>query len=201
MKKIMVLLLATSMLFASVAYSNGNGGSKGSVVTKDDYLGTWTGTLGPVSFSITLNTDGTLVEYQDDEGFTAGNWKVTNSDMTANISGVGPFNGRLENDKIDANYMNYKLVFTKVNTTAYVGTWTGTMGSAQISITLDANGTVYAEDSTQGETTGLWTVTNSYFTMWLDVGDEDLEEGFFGNLQNGNLVVNFYGQNISLTKK
>lgn len=37
--------------------------------------------------------------------------------------------------------------------------------------------------------------------MWIDVGDEDLEEGFFGNLQNGNLVVNFYGEDISLTKK
>ena len=214
MKKIMVLLLATSMLFASVAFSNstdsvnnggnsgtGNGsGGSGSVVTKDDFVGTWTGTLGPVSFSITLNTDGTLVEYQDDEGFTAGNWKVTNSDMTANISGVGPINGRLENDKIDANYMNYKLVFTKVNTTAYVGTWTGTMGSAQISITLDANGTVYAEDSTQGETTGLWTITNSGFIMWLNIGDEFPEEGVSGNLQSGKLVVNYMNNEISLTK-
>ncbi len=198
----MVLLLATSMIFASVAYSNGNGGSEGSVVTKNDFVGTWTGTLGPVSFSITLNTDGTLVEYQDDEGFTAGNWKVTNSDMTANISGVGTFNGRLENDKIDATYMNYKLVFTKVDTSAYVGTWTGTMGDdMSLSVTLNADGTVFAKNYSEEETTGLWTVTNSCFTMWLDVGDEDLEEGFFGNLQNGNLVVNFYGQNISLTKK
>ena len=198
----MVLLLATSMLFASVAYSNGNGGSKGSVVTKDDYLSTWTGTLGPVSFSITLNTDGTLVEYQDDEGFTAGNWKVTNSDMTANISGVGTFNGRLENDKIDATYMNYKLVFTKVDTSTYVGTWTGTMeGNVSLSVTLNADGTVSAYNSGEGETTGLWTVTNSGFIMWLDMDGNFPEEGVSGNLQDGNLVVNYAGQNISLTKE
>lgn len=209
MKKIMVLLLATSMIFASIGYSNGNGaggsgenGGSGSVVTKNDFVGTWTGTLGPVSFSITLNTDGTLVEYQDDEGFTAGNWKVTNSDMTANISGVGTFNGRLENDKIDATYMNYKLVFTKVDTSTYVGTWTGTMeGNVSLSVTLNADGTVSAYNSGEGETTGLWTVTNSGFIMWLDMDGNFPEEGVSGNLQNGNLVVNFYGEDISLTKK
>ena len=215
MKKNMVLLLATSMLFASVAFSNstdsvnnggnsgtGNGsGGSGSVVTKDDFVGTWTGTLGPVSFSITLNTDGTLVEYQDDEGFTTGNWKVTNSGMTANISGVGHFNGRLENGKIDANYMNYKLVFTKVNTSAYVGTWTGTMGSAQLSITLDADGTVFTNNSNIEDTTGFWTVTNSGFIMWLNIEDEYPEFGLDGKLQNGKLVVNFMDDEISLTKK
>lgn len=212
----MVLLLATSMLFAAVAFSNStdsvnNGGNSGtgngyggseSVVTKDDFVGTWTGTLGPVSFSITLNTDGTLVEYQDDEGFTAGNWKVTNSDMTANISGVGPFNGRLENDKIDANYMNYKLVFTKVNTTAYVGTWTGTMeGDVSLSVTLKADGTISVNNSSEGYTTGLWTVINSNVIMWLDIENECPEFGLDGNLQNCKLVVNFMDDEISLTKK
>jgi|GEM_PF-6489793 len=74
------------------------------------------------------------------------------------------------------------------------------MGSAQISITLDANGTVYAEDSTQGDATGFWTVTNSGFIMWLDIEDECPEFGLDGNLQSGKLVVNYMNNEISLTK-
>lgn len=120
MKKIMVLLLATTMLFASIGCSNGNGGSgenggSGSVVTKDDYLGTWTGIMEGIVVSITLNADGTVSAY----------------------------------------------------------------------------------NSGEGKTTGLWTVTFSYFTMCLN----GPEESFYGELQNGNLVVNYMGQYISLTKE
>ena len=83
----------------------------------------------------------------------------------------------------------------------FVGTWTGTMDDdVSLSVTLNADGTVYAEDSTQGETTGLWTITNSGFIMWLNIGDEFPEEGVSGNLQSGKLVVNYMNNEISLTK-
>ncbi len=196
MKKIMVLLLATTMLFASIGCSNGNGGSE-SVVTKDDYLGTWTGTWGSDPVSITLNTDGSCVAYCGGFAGKDSTWTFTNPGVTVTIPEVGSFSGRLDNGKL----VGQDISLTKVNTSAYVGTWTGTMGSDQVSITLDANGTVYAEDSTQGETTGLWTVTNSGFIMWLDMDGNFPEEGVSGNLQNGNLVVNYMGQNISLTKE
>lgn len=204
MKKIMVLLLATSMLFASVAYSNGNGGSKGSVVTKDDYLGTWTGPIEGIVLSITLNADGSCVAYNSSQGFFAGensNWTFTNPGVTVIIEGEDAVPGRLENGKLVVNFEG-DIPLTKVDTSAYVGTWIGTMGDdMSLSVTLNADGTVFAKNSSEEETTGLWTVTNSYFTMWLDVGDEDLEEGFFGNLQNGKLVVNYAGKDISLTKE
>lgn len=178
---------------------NGNGGSGGRVVTKDDYLGTWTGTFGNGLMSITLNTDGSCVAYNSSQGFAGedSTWTFTNPGVTVTIPEVGSFSGRLDNGKL----VGQDISLTKVNTSAYVGTWTGTMGSDQVSITLDANGTVYAEDSTQGETTGLWTVTNSGFIMWLDMDGNFPEEGVSGNLQNGNLVVNYMGQNISLTKE
>lgn len=194
----MVLLLATSMLFASIGCSNGNGGSEGSVVTKDDYLGTWTAKMG---MSITLNADGSCVAYNSGEGFAGedSNWTFTNPGMTVNVSGVGSFSGKLENGKLVVNYMGQNISLTKVDTSAYVGTWTGTMeGNVSLSVTLNANGTVSANNSEQGDTNGLWTITNSGFIMWLpDVA----EEGVSGNLQNGNLVVDYDGQNISLTKE
>lgn len=203
MKKIMVLLLATSMLFASIGCSNGNGGSEGSVVTKDDYLGTWTGTMGPEPVSITLNTDGSCVAYNSGQGFAGedSNWTFTNPGVKVNVSGGGSLSGKLENGKLVVNYMGQNISLTKVDTSAYVGTWTGTMeGNVSLSVTLNANGTVSANNSEQGDTNGLWTVTNSGFIMWLNIGDEFPEGGVSGNLQNGNLVVDYDGQNISLTK-
>lgn len=199
MKKIMVLLLATTMLFASIGCSNGNGGSE-SVVTKDDYLGTWTGTMGPEPVSITLNTDGSCVAYYSSQGFAGedSNWTFTNPGVKVNVSGVGSFSGRLDNGKLVVKY-GQDISLSKVDTSAYVGTWTGKMGDdVSLSVTLNADGTVSAYNSGEGKTTGLWTVSNSYFTMWLpDVAKEE----FPGKLQNGNLVVNYMGQNISLTKE
>jgi hypothetical protein len=203
MKKIMVLLLATTMLFASIGCSNGNGGSE-SVVTKDDYLGTWTGTMGPEPVSITLNTDGSCVAYYSSQGFADedSNWTFTNPGVKVNVSGGGSLSGKLENGKLVVNYMGQNISLSKVDTSAYVGTWTGTMGDdVSLSVTLNADGTVSAYNSGEGKTTGLWTVTNSGFIMWLDIEDECPEFGLDGNLQNGNLVVNYDGQNISLTKE
>lgn len=196
MKKIMVLLLATTMLFASVACSNGNGagnlgnenGGSESVVTKDDYLGTWTGTWGPEPVSITLNTDGSCVAYCGGFAGKDSTWTFTNPGVTVTITGVPSLSGRLDNGKL----VGQDISLTKVDTSAYVGTWTGTMGSDSISITLNANGTV------SGNNSGFWTVINSDFIMCLP----DVAEGeSSGNLQNGNLVVNYIGQNISLTKE
>lgn len=188
MKKIMVLLLATTMLFASVACSNGNGagnlgngnGGSESVVTKDDYLGTWTGTWGsdPVSIvSITLNTDGSCVAYCG--GFAEGsNWTFTNPGVTVTIPRVDSFSGRLDNGKL----VGQGISLTKVDTSAYVGTWT----SDSISITLNANGTV------SGNISGSWTVINS---------NVKINESGSGRLTNGRLEGEYDGQAISLTKQ
>lgn len=176
---------------------NGNGGSGGRVVTKDDYLGTWTGSMSDVLMSITLNADGSCVAYCEVFAGKDSTWTFTNPGVTVTIPEVGSFSGRLDNGKL----VGQDISLTKVNTSAYVGTWTGTMGSDPISITLNANGTVSAYMEGAGDTTGLWTVTNSGFIMWLDMDGNFPEEGVSGNLQNGNLVVNYMGQNISLTKE
>lgn len=204
MKKIMVLLLATSMLFASIGCSNGNGGSEGSVVTKDDYLGIWTGTMEGIVVSITLNADGSCVAYYSSQGFAGedSNWTFTNPGVKVNVSGGGSLSGKLENGKLVVNYMGQNISLSKVDTSAYVGTWTGTMeGNVSLSVTLNADGTVSAYNSEQGDTTGFWTITNSGFIMWLDMDGNFPELGVSGNLQSGNLVVNYDGQNISLTKE
>ena len=175
----------------------GSGSTEGNI----SYVGTWTGTMGPVTVSITLNADGTLVAYNSDEGFAESNWNVTNSGVTITIPGIGSLDGKLNNGKLEVAYMEQAIPLTKVNTTAYVGKWTGTMGPVTLSITLEADGIVSANNSIEGDTTGFWTVTNSGFIMWLNVGDECLEEGFPGNLQGDKLEVNYMGNEISLTKE
>lgn len=180
--------------------SSSTGGSgSGSTEGNISYLGTWTGPMGPVTVSITLNADGTLVAYNSDEGFAESNWNVTNSGVTITIPGVGSLDGKLNNGELEVAYMEQAIPLTKVDTTAYVGTWTD---EAQVlSITLNADGTVSAYNSMEGDTTGFWTVTNSCFIMWLDIGDECPEEGFPGNLQGDELEVDYMGNKISLTKK
>lgn len=175
----------------------GSGSTEGNI----SYVGTWTGPMGPVTVSITLNANGTLVAYNSDEGFAESNWNVTNSGVTITIPGIGSFDGKLNNGELEVAYMEQAIPLTKVNTTAYLGNWTGTMGPVSLSITLNADGTVSANNSREGETTGFWTVTNSGFIMWLNVGDECPGEGFLGNLQGDELEVNYMDQNISLTKK
>lgn len=175
----------------------GSGSTEGNI----SYVGTWTGTMGPVTVSITLNDEGTLVAYNSDEGFAESNWNVTNSGVTITIPGIGSFDGKLNNGELEVAYMGQDIPLTKVNTTAYVGNWTGSMGDATLSITLNDDGTLVADNSLAGETTGFWTVTNSGFIMWLNVGDECPEEGFPGNLQGDELEVNYMDQNISLTKE
>ena len=190
MKRIMVLLLATTMLFASVACSNGNGagnlgngnGGSESVVTKDDYLGTWTGTWFNNQVSITLNTDGSCVAYCGGFAGEGSNWTFTNPGVTVTIPEVGSFSGRLDNGKL----VGQDISLTKVDTSAYVGTWTGTMGSDPISITLNANGTV------SGNISGFWTVINS---------NVKINESGSGRLTNGRLEGEYDGQAISLTKQ
>ena len=181
--------------------SSTGGTGSGSTEEQTSYVGTWTGPMGPVTVSITLNADGTLVAYNSDEGFAESNWNVTNSGVTITIPGVGSLDGKLNNGKLEVAYMGQAIPLTKVDTTAYVGKWTGTMGPVTLSITLTADGIVSANNSMEGDTTGFWTVTNSGFIMWLDVGDECPEEGFPGNLQGDELKVNYMGQNISLTKE
>ena len=218
MKKIMVLLLATTMLFASIGCSNGaggsgneNGGSGGSVVTKDDYLGIWTGTMNVmnamnemdvIELSITLNADGSCVAYNSKQGFAVkdSNWTFSNPGVTVIIGGEDTVPGRLDNGKLVVKY-GQDISLTKVDTSAYVGTWTGTMDGQELSIDLYANGTISAYMEGAGDTTGFWTVTNSGFIMWLDMDGNFPELGVSGKLQNGNLVVNYMGQNISLTKE
>ena len=180
--------------------SSSTGGSgSGSTEEQTSYVGTWTGPMGPVTVSITLNADGTLVAYNSDEGFAESNWNVTNSGVTITIPGIGSFDGKLNNGKLEVAYIEQDISLTKVDTTAYVGTWTD---EAQVlSITLNADGTVSANNSMEGDTTGFWTVTNSGFIMWLDVGEECPEEGFPGNLQGDELEVDYMGNKISLTKK
>ena len=106
---------------------------------------------------------------------------------------------KLNNGEIEVAYMEQDMLLTKVNTTAYVGTWKDE--NQVFSITLEADGIVFANNSREGDTTGFWTVTNSGFIMWLDIGDECPEEGFLGNLQGDELEVNYMDQNISLTKE
>lgn len=181
---------------------NGNGGSGGRVVTKDDYLGTWTGTMNAmdvIELSITLNADGSCVAYNSKQGFAVkdSNWTFTNPGVTVTITGEESLSGRLDNGKL----VGQDISLTKVDTSAYVGTWTGTMEGQELSIDLYANGTISAYMEGAGDTTGFWTVTNSGFIMWLDMDGNFPELGVSGKLQNGNLVVNYMGQNISLTKK
>lgn len=195
MKKIMVLLLATTMLFASIGCSNGNGGSE-SVVTKDDYLGTWTGTWGSDPVSITLNTDGSCVAYCEVFAGKDSTWTFTNPGVTVTIPEVGSFSGRLDNGKL----VGQDISLTKVNTSAYVGTWTGTMDGQELSIDLYANGTISAYMEGAGDTTGFWTVINLGFIMWLDMDGNFPEVGIPGKLQNGKLVVHYGDDDISLTK-
>ena len=179
--------------------SSSTGGSgSGSTEGNISYLGTWTGLMGPVTVSITVNADDTLVAYKSDEGFSESNWNVTNSGVTITIGEVS-LSGKLDNGKLEVAYMGQDVPLTKVDTTAYVGTWTD---EAQVlSITLKADGTVSANNSMEGDTTGFWTVTNSGFIMWLDVGDACPEEGFPGNLQGDELEVDYMGNKISLTKE
>lgn len=178
--------------------SSTGGTGSGSTEEQTSYVGTWTGPMGPVTVSITLNADGTLVAYNSDEGFAESNWNVTNSGVTITIGEVS-LSGKLDNGKLEVAYMGQDIPLTKVDTTAYVGKWTD---EAQVlSITLNADGTVSAYNSKEGDTTGFWTVTNSGFIMWLDVGEECPEEGFPGNLQGDELEVNYMGNKISLTKE
>lgn len=167
------------------------------VVFKYDYVGTWTGTIGSDQISITLNTDGSCVAYYSREGFTQeANWNVSNSSVTVNIGEVTVL-GRLDNGKLVVDYMGENISFTKVNTTAYVGTWTGSMGNQKLSIDLYGNGIIFANNSEEGYTNGLWTVTNSGFIMWLDVGYGIIP----GSLQGDKLIVNYLNYEISLTKE
>ena len=182
--------------------TGGNSGS-GSTVTKTDYVGTWTVPMGSDQMSVTLNTDGSCVAYNSDEGFAEANWNVTNSgDVIITIPGVGYLDGKLENGKLVVNYMGQDVPLTKVDTAAYIGTWTGSMGGATLSITLNADGTMsgYSPIMEPTNIDGFWTVTNDGVIIGADVGDEDPEEGIIpGSLQGDKLVINFNGQ-IELTK-
>ena len=203
MKKIMALLLAVLMFFAFVACDTGNGGSGGTGGSTEgniSYVGTWTVTMEGQVLCITLNADGTCVAYNSDEGFAEANWNVINSGVTITIPGGGSLSGKLDNGNLVVNY-GQDIPLTKVDTAAYIGTWTGSMGGATLSITLNADGTLVADNSMAGNTSGFWTVTNSGFIMWLDIGDECPEEGLPGNLQGDELEVNYMGNEISLTKE
>ena len=182
---------------------NGENSGSGSTEGNISYVGTWTVTMGSDQMSVTLNTDGSCVAYNSDEGFAEANWNVTNSGgVRITIPGVGSLDGKLENGKLVVNYMGQDVPLTKVDTAAYVGTWTGSMGGATLSITLNADGTMsgYSPIMNPSNIDGFWTVTNDGVMIGADVGDEDPEEGIIpGSLQGDKLVINFNGQ-IELTK-
>lgn len=188
--------------------TGGNGSSStggtglGSTEGNISYVGTWTVTMAGQVLSITLNADGTCVAYNSDEGFAEANWNVTNSGgVRITIPGVGSLDGKLENGKLVVDY-GQDVPLTKVDTAAYVGTWTGSMGGATLSITLNADGTMsgYSPIMNPSNIDGFWTVTNDGVMIGADVGDEDPEEGIIpGSLQGDKLVINFNGQ-IELTK-
>ncbi|MBQ8777450.1 MAG: hypothetical protein IJZ71_08215 [Treponema sp.] len=175
----------------------GSGSTEGNI----SYVGTWTVTMAGQVLCITLNADGTCVAYNSDEGFAEANWNVTNSGVTITIPGEGSLSGRLDNGNLVVNY-GQDVPLTKVDTAAYVGTWTGSMGGATLSITLNADGTMsgYSPIMEPTNIDGFWTVTNDGVMIGADVGDEDPEEGIIpGALQGDKLVINFNGQ-IELTK-
>lgn len=175
----------------------GSGSTEGNI----SYVGTWTVTMAGQVLCITLNADGTCVAYNSDEGFAEANWNVTNSGVTITIPGEGSLSGRLDNGNLVVNY-GQDVPLTKVDTAAYVGTWTGSMGGATLSITLNADGTMsgYSPIMEPTNIDGFWTVTNDGVMIGADVGDEDPEEGIIpGSLQGDKLVINFNGE-IKLTK-
>ena len=175
----------------------GSGSTEGNI----SYVGTWTVTMEGQVLCITLNADGTCVAYNSDEGFAEANWNVTNSGVTITIPGEGSLSGKLDNGNLVVDY-GQDVPLTKVDTADYVGTWTGSMEGATLSITLNADGTMsgYSPIMEPTNIDGFWTVTNDGVMIGADVGDEDPEEGIIpGSLQGDKLVINFNGQ-IELTK-
>ena len=185
--------------------SSSTGGSgSGSTEEKSPYVGTWTGNVTiegqACSLSATLNDDETLVAYLSMEGFTDGTWSETDSGVSLTI-GKETVPGKLNNGNLVVNY-GQDIPLTKVDTTAYVGTWKGTLGGATLSIKLNADGTMSGYSPVMNPTSidGFWTGTNDGVMIGADVGDEDPEEGIIpGSLQGDKLVINFKGQ-IELTK-
>ena len=173
--------------------STGGTGS-GSTEEQTSYVGTWTVTMAGQVLSITLNANGTCVAYNSDEGFAEAIWNVTNSGVTITIPGVGYLDGKLENGKLVVDY-GQDVPLTKVDTAAYVGTWTGSMGGATLSFTLNADGTMSGYSPIMDPTNidGFWTGTND--GVMIGAGEENVS----GTLQGDKLVINFNGQ-IELTK-
>ena len=174
--------------------STGGTGS-GSTEEQTSYVGTWTVTMAGQVLCITLNADGSCVAYNSDEGFAEANWNVTNSGVTITIPGEGSLDGKLDNGNLVVNY-GQDIPLTKVDTTAYVGTWTVSMEGATFSITLNADGTMsgYSPTFDPNNIAGFWTVTND----GVMIGAEG--EIIPGSLQGDKLVINFNGQ-IELTKE
>lgn len=215
MKKILVLLLAVLTLIAFVACDTGNGGSGGTGGSTDGnpaaYVGMWTGTMGPVTVSITLNADGSLLAYNSAEGYVDGSWSASESGVSISFGDVET-TGKLENGKLVIIFDGENIYLEKSGSNSgssstggngsgstegnisYVGTWTVTMEDQVLCITLNANGTCVAYNSDEGFAEANWNVTNSGVTITIPgVGSLD------GKLENGKLVVN-YGQDIPLTK-
>ena len=173
------------------------------------YIGTWKGTLGGATLSITLNADGTMSGYSPimDPTNIDGFWTVTNDGV---IIGAGEENvsGTLQGDKLVINFNGMSITLTKDSSgsgsgsgsssteeqTSYEGTWTVTMEDQVLSITLNTDETCVAYNSDEGFAEAIWNVTNSGVTITIP-GEGSLS----GRLDNGNLVVN-YGQDVPLTK-
>ena len=159
----------------------GSGSTEGNI----SYVGTWTVTMEGQVLCITLNADGTCVAYNSDEGFAEANWNVTNSGVSLTI-GKETVSGKLDNGNLVVNY-GQDIPLTKVDTTAYIGTWNGSMGDATLSITLNADGTMsgYSPIMNPSNIDGFWTVTND--GVMIGAGEENV----FGTLQGDKLVINF----------
>ena len=177
--------------------SSTGGTGSGSTEEQTSYVGTWTVTMADQVLSITLNAGGTCVAYNSDEGFAEANWNVTNSGVTITIPGVGSLDGKLNNGKLVVAYMGQDVPLTKVDTTAYIGTWTVSMGGATLSITLNADGTMsgYSPIMEPTNIDGFWTVTKA--GVIIGAGEENVS----GTLQGDKLEVIIDDMPIPLTRE
>jgi hypothetical protein len=167
---------------------SGSESGSGSKEEKSPYVGTWTGNVTiegqACSLSATLNDDETLVAYLSMEGFTDGTWSETDSGVSLTIGKETVF-GKLDNGNLVVNY-GQDIPLTKVDTTAYVGTWKGTLGVTTLSFALNADGTMsgYSPIMEPTNIDGFWTGTND--GVMIGAGEENVS----GTLQGDKLPAN-----------
>ena len=228
MKKIMALLLAVLMLFAFVACDTGNGGSTDG--NPAAYVGTWTGTMGDETVSITLNADGSLLAYNSAEGDVGGSWSATESGVSISFGDVET-TGKLENGKLVINFDGENIYLEKSGSNSGSGstggTGSGSTGSEGGNGSSSTGGSGSGSTEEQTSYVGTWTVTmaGQVLSITLNAGGTcvayNSDEGFAeANWNVSNSVVTItiqgvgslsgtlkdgklvvnYGQDVPLTK-